>query len=694
MNNETLRTIWKDWRLLCAVVFAAILNFYDIAKEGYANLYYAAGVKSQMISWHNFFFNSFDPGGFITIDKPPLGFWIQTLSATIFGFHGWSILLPQALAGVISVILVYALVVNIFGRHAAALSAMIMAITPIAIAANRNNTIDCLLLLTLLLATWMVMKFIVNQRFGWLIGAAVLVGLGFNIKMMQAFMVLPAILLVYWLSSMSSWQKKLIQIIALSSIIGVVSLSWGVIVDLVPKSERPYIGSTKTNSVMELIFGYNGLSRWKGDVIPSMSQGSSEGMGAGMGQGMALSAGEFPDLNAGGVSGPVGGLPGGGLPDEMELTPEMQAQLAEMFGPGGAGGAMGNPMGGETGSKGALRLMSKSMFGQIGWLLPLALLSAFYLLWRTPWKDYYRDRKKQMVVFWLVWLVPMLVFFSYAGFFHRYYLIMMAPAIAILAGVGLTTLWANRKQSALHSWIFFLASMGTIVIQFIYLRHYYEDWKWLIFLIAGSVILFGIGIWMLKRSKDEHVVPVLRKTVFGLLLISVLAGPAVWSSTLLLYKGSETLPYAGPELNASSGLFSGMSEMNAVSDKLKKYLSAQYKEGGYLVATESAQSASTLILDTGLPVIAMGGFLGSDPAMSVEKLETLTKSGQLSYFLIGGMSFNKDPADNTSKVNEWIKQHCQEVPQEEWKDAASSKASNNTGFPMMGNNEKLYMFKS
>ncbi len=140
------------------MALAAVLDFYALSREGYANSYYAAAVKSMLQSWHNFFFVSFDPGGFVTVDKPPLGFWIQTISAKIFGFSGFSILLPEALAGVLSVGLLYVIVRRFFGPIAGLLAALALAVTPISVVTNRNNTIDSLLVLCSLAAAWATLR--------------------------------------------------------------------------------------------------------------------------------------------------------------------------------------------------------------------------------------------------------------------------------------------------------------------------------------------------------------------------------------------------------------------------------------------------------------------------------------------------------------------------------------------------------
>jgi len=189
--------VWHRIALAGILLLALFYSFFRLEQEGYGNLYYAAAVKSMLTSWHNFFFVSFDPGGFVTVDKPPLGLWVQAVSAALFGFNGLSLLLPQALAGVVSVALLYHLVRRTFGPTAGLLAALVLALTPISVAANRNNTMDSQLVLVLLLAAWAVLRATETGRLRWLLACAVLVGLGFNIKMLQAYLVLPAFYLLY-----------------------------------------------------------------------------------------------------------------------------------------------------------------------------------------------------------------------------------------------------------------------------------------------------------------------------------------------------------------------------------------------------------------------------------------------------------------------------------------------------------------
>src|SRR4051794_39190849 len=259
----TTRTPWHRLALAAILVLSAFLNLFRLTSEGYGNSYYAAGVKNMLTSWHNFFFVSFD-AGFVSVDKPPLGLWIQAASAYVFGFHGWSLLLPQALAGILCVALLYHLVSRTFGPVAGLIAALVMAVTPIVVVTSRNNTADMLVVLTVLIAAWAVLRATESGSLRWLLLCAVVVGLGFNIKMMQAFLVLPALYLLYLVAAPVSRLRRFVHLGLATVVLLVVSLSWAVVVDLTPSTERPYVGSSQNNSALELASGYNGLSRLVG----------------------------------------------------------------------------------------------------------------------------------------------------------------------------------------------------------------------------------------------------------------------------------------------------------------------------------------------------------------------------------------------------------------------------------------------
>src|SRR5689334_11831020 len=207
------------------------MNFFQLGQNGFGS-YYPPAVRSMMDNWHNFFFASYDPGGFVTIDKPPVGFWFEVASAKIFGFNSVSVLVPQALAGVLSVLLLYYLVRRHFGVVAGLLAALALALSPISVVTNRNITIDSTLALTLLLGAWAVLRAAETGRLRWLLLSAAIVGIGFNIKMMEAYLVVPAFGVLYLLAAPKSlWTRIGHLALALVVLVGI-SASWIVAVDL------------------------------------------------------------------------------------------------------------------------------------------------------------------------------------------------------------------------------------------------------------------------------------------------------------------------------------------------------------------------------------------------------------------------------------------------------------------------------
>src|SRR5437660_6168926 len=240
--------IWRRLALAVVMLISIFMNFYQPGQNGFGNLYYASAIRSMLDSWHNFFFVSFDPGGFVSIDKPPLGFWLQAASAKIFGFTPFSVLLPQALAGVLSVLLLYHLVRRHFGVVAGLLAALALALSPISVVTNRNITIDSTLALTLLLGAWTVLRAAETGRLRWLLLAAALVGLGFNIKMLEAYLVVPAFGVLYLLAAPKSLWKRIGHLALALVVLLAISASWIVAVDLTPASQRPYVDSTQDNS--------------------------------------------------------------------------------------------------------------------------------------------------------------------------------------------------------------------------------------------------------------------------------------------------------------------------------------------------------------------------------------------------------------------------------------------------------------
>ena len=246
------------------LLLAAALRIWNLSQNGWANDYYAAAVRSMIISWHNFFYASFDPAGFITVDKPPVALWVQALSAKLFGFNSWAILLPQALMGVACIGVLYALVRRAFGVTAAMVAALVLAAMPISIAVDRDNLPDTLLTLLLLLAAWVAVKASEKGRLLPLLACGALVGVAFNTKMLEAYIPVPVFGLLYLLAAPISFGKRALHLAAATAVLVGVSLSWPLTVDSISASQRPYIGGSTKNSVLDLAFGYNGIGRVAG----------------------------------------------------------------------------------------------------------------------------------------------------------------------------------------------------------------------------------------------------------------------------------------------------------------------------------------------------------------------------------------------------------------------------------------------
>jgi 4-amino-4-deoxy-L-arabinose transferase-like glycosyltransferase len=254
--------------LALLMAIAAALYLWALSRNGWANEYYSAAVRSMSTSWHDFLFASLDRSGVMTVDKPPLALWVQALSVRVFGYHQLSVLVPQALMGVASVALVYDLVRRRFGRIGGFVGGLALAVTPITVAISRHNNPDALLVLCCVAAVWCAVRALEQGRTRWLVLAGVLVGLGFETKMGVALTVVPGIALAWlWLTPAGRGRlHALRQLLAGGAAMVLVGGAWPALVELTPAADRPWISGTSDNSVLSLIFGYNGLGRVEGQA--------------------------------------------------------------------------------------------------------------------------------------------------------------------------------------------------------------------------------------------------------------------------------------------------------------------------------------------------------------------------------------------------------------------------------------------
>ncbi|WP_052712135.1 glycosyltransferase family 39 protein [Domibacillus indicus] len=636
---------WFDPWLAVIVALSAVLNFYKIGASG-SNSYYTAAVESMTTNWKSFFYASLDSGNFITVDKPPAALWFQAISARLFGVSDWSVLLPEAIAGVLSVFILYRIVKPFFGVKTARWSALVLAVTPIFVAVTRTNNVDALLILFLLLAAWSLMKSVQEKKLFWLLVSMALIGVGFNIKMLQAYMVVPAFYFFYLIAAQHTWKKRVVHLLAATAVLLGVSVSYAAAVQLTPEEDRPYIGGSQTNSVLELAFGYNGIQRLTGEE----SKGGSAGDGAG-----------------------------------------------GMLGSGSSQGAGGE----DIGEAGVFRLFSDSMSGQASWLLPFILFGLIGIAISVK-RQKALTMQHKFAIFWLTWLLPMMGFFSIASFYHRYYLSMMGPAVAVLTAVSGAVLWALYKEQ--KDWSRFLFPAGLFVTfgfeAFVLYQNIDAIQPWLI----GAVIALGLIVCIMLLLSAKHSRHIRTAAMLGLLLM-----PAYWAAIpVMAGTTNSVMPTAGPATGGSGGggMFgdrsiamaadgerpempedmelpegmempegmerpddAGMSKRpggmgGEMSEELLSYLEENHTGETYLVAVQNANSAASIILDTDYTALAMGGFGGSDPAMTVEKLEEMTANGEVKFFMTSGGG--GPGGSQNSDVTEWIQENCTEVTSENW----------------------------
>jgi 4-amino-4-deoxy-L-arabinose transferase-like glycosyltransferase len=259
------------------LVLSTFLNCWRLDQNGDANTYYSAAVRSMLLSLGNFVFGSFDRGGLQTVDKPPLAFWVEAASAKIFGISSLSLLLPEAIAGVLGVWVLYLLVARVFGGWAGVVAALALAVSPVAVAVNRDNNPDALFVTLLVVGAYCGVRAIEGGRFRWLLATAVVVGLAFNTKMLVALVVLPGLGLAYLLFAPRTWRVRLWQLAGATVALLAVSGSWIAAVTLTPAANRPWISGTSSNSALSLVFGYNGFGR-----VTGQTGGTSTGGGGGV----------------------------------------------------------------------------------------------------------------------------------------------------------------------------------------------------------------------------------------------------------------------------------------------------------------------------------------------------------------------------------------------------------------------------
>jgi len=610
----------REWVILSIILLTgAALRLWKIDQNGTGNPYYAAAVRSMLLNWHNFFFVSFDPAGFVTVDKPPVALWIQTAFAKVLGYRGFSLILPQILEGLGAILIVYHLVRRRFGFLAAVFSALVLSLSPVSVAVDRYNNTDACLVFVLLLSAWALILAAEKGSRNLLFLSFVLVGIGFNTKMMAAFVVLPVFYLVYLTGTPLSWFQRLRDLALATILLLAVALSWPLAVDWTAPEHRPFVGSTQDNSMVSLSLGWNGfqrlLSRDRPGMPPNARTWNRQHAAPDANTTPALgerSATSSDSSSTSSVSDPVSS-PAGPAPQRPSR-------------PRRAGGM-------DTGTPGLFRLADKNMAGQAAWFLPLALLGVWMEIRRTRFR-FPLDPPPQAILLWLGWFLLYAVVFSFMrGAMHAYYLVLLVPPLAALAGIGIKALWMDLKEGrkAIPLWGLFLAASWQAFI-----AAQYPDWKNdLLILLLTGIGLSLIGLFALPVLTHKKITSHSYASCFlGLGLCVLFFCPMLWALTPVLGSGQRV--EASPELLTNPqgrGMAQGP-EAPFRNAKLLSFLKKHRHGEPILVVAQNSQAVAPIIIETGEPAVALGGFMGGDPILTLNQFEQRVKDGEFRYMLL------------------------------------------------------------
>ncbi|MGY1624242.1 ArnT family glycosyltransferase [Geodermatophilus sp. SYSU D00965] len=636
---------WVRPALLGLLAATGLLHLWDLAASGWANAFYAAAAQAGSADWTAFFYGSSDAANSITVDKPPAALWVMALSVRLFGLSSWSILVPQALMGVATVGVLYLAVRRVAGAGAGLLAGTAMALTPVAVLMFRFDNPDALLVLLLTVAAYALTRAVEGAGGRWLALVGILVGFAFLTKMLQALLVVPAFALVYLVAAPTGLGRRIRHLLGAGLGLVVAGGWWVAVVELVPASMRPYIGGSQTDSVWELIWGYNGLGRITGDE-----------------------------------TGSVGG-------------------------------------GGGWGQTGLTRLFGSEIGGQVAWLLPAALVllaAGLVAVGRAP----RTDRRRAALLLWGGWLlVTGLVFSLMAGIFHAYYTVALAPAIAALIGLGGALLW-QRRGRVWARLVLAATVAGTAGWAWVLLGRSAEFLPWLRWAVVGAGVLAAVGLLVVDRAGRAVAAGVLALAVVAGLAGPAAyaaqtagtahtgsipsAGPTVTSAGFgpgggggpggfRGGTGTFTPPTGGtgtfsPPTGGTAGQppaggvpgstgtggtatggtgtrgaggfgggMGGLLDAAEPSEEVVALLSADASSYTWAAATVGSNNAAGYQLATELPVMPVGGFNGSDPSPTLEEFQALVDSGDVHWFIGGGIGMRSDGgSDAAAQIATWV----------------------------------------
>ena len=738
--HRSKRRRWEIWRspegqpawarpvLIGIAAVAAFLYAWNITQAGLAP-FYSVAVKSMSESWKAFFYGAFDPKATITIDKLAGSFLPQALSARIFGFHPWSLALPQVIEGVISVLVMYRVVRRWAGVMPGLLAAALFTLTPIAASMFGHSMEDGALTLCLVLAADAYQRAVMEARLRSLIWSGVWVGLGFQAKMMQAWMILPALAIGYLIAAPAPLRRRIGQLSVAGVVMLAVSLSWIALYTFTPASDRPYVDGSTDNSAAAMVFGYNGLERFGISIPGAVTSGPGVSAGRG-GAGGGQPSGTGPVLAPGGTGSGTGSSATGSSPPGGTGTGST--------GTGGGAAATGAPAAfqrtaGSSFGQGWTKLLGSDYGPEIGWLYPLAILALIFgLLW--TWRARRTDQVRAGFVMWGIWLLTVgLIFSKMSTIPHTAYMSSLAPPLAALSAAGLVMFWRYYRAGDARGWMLPVAVAAELAWAVFLWRDYggFLPWVRTAAVVAGVIAIVVMVVTKLTRRARA------RLATAGLTVgvVAALAAPSAWAASVLdtRYGGSSFNASAGPAGamgggatvggavggpasgqasgqardefierfrgdggyrssagrygrrtgdrgfggGGAGGILGSTTALSASERELYDYVSAHRDGASYLMAVSSWSEASPYILSTGQEVMPMGGFSGSVPEPTLARVKELVSSGQLRFFLLsgsGGAAGGGFGGGGTTAqtIASWVQNACRTVPARDYGSSAET----------------------
>ena len=637
--------------IIFILILSFILNMANLKIQGYGNEYYAAGIKSMLTSFKNFFFLSFDPSGFVSLNKPPIGLWIQGIFGKIFGVSGFALILPEALAGTLCVFILYILIKRYFGFIAGIMAALILAITPIYVAVSRTNDFQTILILFMLLSIMPAIKAAKTGNIKYLIVSVIIVGIAFNINRLESFIIIPAIYLTYIFSE-SEGEKRVIEryvcgitfitqerekvslkakikcLILATIVLLVVSLSWSFLVDLVPVNARPYVGDSTTNSEIELVLNQHNQVSNKINSNINLNYDGDNTLSYN-----TLNENEFiKNYNEW---------------NTIHKDNKTQFGIFRLF-------------------------QDNNLSDQIAWFLPLAIISLIVSIINKRKIIALKSTKNIIIMFFSIWFVTEFLYFSFV-YSNIYDLATLAVPTAALCGIGIKKMIQSYRKNK-SMWL--SLSLGlTIIVQYIIVIYYRENLSYL--LIHLFYLDLGISIiavfTLFKIRNKEFTNNNLKNGLIVISIIGCLIIPLIGSSASLVYKTDGIFKGAGLQLFESKTQQNVNNYMKNYgvefggSEDLSKFINFLNENKGenqeYLLVTPSASVyAQNIILDTGDKVMALGGRTGNDDILTLFAFKQLVREGKVKYVLVG----NETNSFNNASIMNWVKNVGKVIPNSQW----------------------------